>query len=71
MTPAQTRRFYCVAVMIFMGFLMVWSFQWVKSIPFEVINTAHSVLIGCVFAPVAGIFKFAFDSLDGKIDAKV
>lgn len=70
MTPTQLRRATSLGVMAFMGALMVWSFNWVTQIPTEQIVTAHSVLIGCVFAPVAGIFKFAFDAFDGKIDAK-
>lgn len=69
MTPAQQRRAACATVMTFMGALMVWAFNWVTSIPTEQIQTAHSVLIGCVFTPVAGIFKFAFDVFDGKVDA--
>ena len=70
MTPTQYRRATCSAVMVFMGALMVWTFNWAIDIPFEQITMAHSALIGCVFAPVAGIFKFAFDAIDGKIDAK-
>lgn len=70
MTAVQFRRFICSAVMIFTGGLMVWAFSWATSAPFTDITPAHAGLIGCVYAPVAAIFKFAFDAIDGKIDAK-
>ncbi|MFC4699375.1 hypothetical protein ACFO4O_04280 [Glaciecola siphonariae] len=64
-------RTLSIAVMIFTGSLMVWAFNWTTSLPSESLGMHHAGIIAAVFAPVAGIFKFAFDFAgDGKIDIK-
>lgn len=60
-------RWLAVVVMIWSGYIMHWSFNWVTSIPHESIGMHHAGLIAAVYAPIAAIFKFAFDfALDGK-----
>ena len=63
-------RVLSISVMGFCGYLMLHSFHWVTAIPHEQIGVHHAALIAAVYAPVTGIFKFAFDfALDGKIDS--
>lgn len=70
MTPTQVRRYSCLFALAVCTILMVWVMDWVTDIPAEVTTNAHSLLVGAVFAPVAAIFKFALDAIDGKIDDK-
>ena len=70
MTPTQVRRYSCVFALAVSSILMGITLNWVTSIPPEVTTNAHSLLVGAVFAPVAAIFKFALDAIDGKIDAR-
>lgn len=69
MTPTQVRRYSCVFALGFSSVLMGITLDWVTSIPSEVTTNAHSLLVGAVFAPVAAIFKFALDAIDGKIES--
>jgi hypothetical protein len=60
-------RWLAVLVMIWAGYIMHWSFDWVTSIPHDQVGMHHAGLIAAVYAPVAAIFKFAFDfALDGE-----
>lgn len=61
-------RWLAVAVMIWSGYVMHWFAGWVMDIPHDQIGMHHAGLIAAVYAPVAAIFKFAFDfALDGKV----
>lgn len=65
----RTWRWLAVIVMFWSAYIMHWSFAWVTSIPHELIGMNHAGLIAAVYAPIAAIFKFAFDyALDGKLD---
>ncbi len=68
MTPTQVRRWACLFALTLSTILMCWVMDWVTGIPPEVTTNAHSLLVGAVFAPVAAIFKFALDAIDGKLD---
>ncbi len=70
MTPTQVRRYSCVFALMLSSVFMGITIDWVTGIPPEVTSNAHSLLVAAVFAPVAAIFKFALDAIDGKIDAK-
>ena len=62
-------RILSITVLVWAGWLMYIAFDWVTTIPHELLGIHHAGLIGAIFAPVAAIFKFSLDfALDGKID---
>lgn len=60
-------RWLAVAVMIWSGYIMQHFASWLMAIPAESLGMHHAGVIGAVYAPIAAIFKFAFDfALDGS-----
>ena len=64
-------RALSIMVMFWSGYIMNQAFEWMIAIKPEEMTMYHAAIIAAVYAPIAGIFKFAFDyALDGNIDTK-
>jgi hypothetical protein len=60
-------RWLAVVVMLWSGYVMNEFATWVMAIAPESLGMHHAGVIAAVFAPIAAIFKFAFDfALDGR-----
>ena len=70
MTPTQFRRATCIVVMAFSGCFMAAIWSYITTQDLNLMTTASGVLLGSAFASLVALFKFAFDAIDGKIDAK-
>lgn len=63
-------RVLSICVMVWSGWIMTKAFNWMIQLQAEEITMQHAAIIGAVYAPIAVVFKFAFDfALDGKIDS--
>lgn len=61
-------RVLSIIVMAWSGYVMQKTFDWMAAIPHDQIGMHHAGLVAAIYAPIAAIFKFAFDfALDGKI----
>jgi hypothetical protein len=64
---ANKWRWLAVGVMLWSGYVMNEFAVWVMAIEPDKLGMHHAGVIAAVFAPIAAIFKFAFDfALDGK-----
>ena len=62
-------RWLAVAVMLWSGYVMQQFATWVMAIPHDQLGMHHAGVIAAVYAPIAAVFKFAFDyALDGKAE---